>query len=204
MRRILLLLPLITALTVCFAHVGNSSQTGNAVADRLFALAENGTANDVGRFLKAHPEIDRTSMTKALHISATKNSKEVLQLFINAGGDIEDQEGTLLLPEEERNNDADTVPTTPFYDAALNQKYENAKLLVAHGANINATGFEGDTALHSAVMGNNLDFIKFLMSHGADPKMKDVGNHTPCDIAKEPGLTINNRGLVVKLLRYCK
>jgi len=201
MRRILSLLPLITALA---GYVVQPCQAESLVDNNLFVLAEKGTAADVRPFLKAQPEIGSTSITKALHISAINNSKEVLKLFIDAGGDVEDREGTMLLPEDGRASDSDSFSTTPFYDAVSNGKYENAKLLVSYGADVNSTGFEGDTALHAAVLKDNLDFVKFLISHGADPKMKNVANNTPCEIANDPNFTIHNRKSMLKVMNYCK
>lgn len=213
MYRFFLLIPLFMILTGC-AHP-QKMQTENlldkyrhakSAADEaeLYMLAENGTADEVRLFLREHPEISNRSITKALHISAMENDKEVLQIFINTGGDIEDNEGTLLLPEEERSSDSDHFSNTPFYDAVVNRKYENAELLLRYGADVNVIGFEWHTALHYVVSDDNLYFLKLLMSYGADPKMKDVSIQTPCDIVKDTSFNISNRKSKLKIMNYCR
>lgn len=47
---------------------------------------------------------------------------------------------------------------------------ETAKLLIEHGANVNASSFEG-TPLYLAVSKGNLDMVKFLLENGADVNM---------------------------------
>jgi len=212
MRRILLLLPLIIALTVCLAHAGNASQAGNAAADRFFALAEKGSPDDVRRFLNAHPGLDRGSITKALHISAMSNSKEVLQLFINAGGDIGYKYSSFEGSEGGEEGDiCSSFAATPFSDAASSGKYENASLLLQYGANVNDTACSGSgevSILHYAAQMGKLDLIKFLMSKGADPKIKDQNNHTPCQEAKNPsnGAIYDKKQVdeMLKMMKYCK
>ena len=86
---------------------------------------------------------------------------------------------------------------TPLHWAAAKTKrfvrdedYINAnKLLVFHGADVNAKDKRGRTPLHSAVLTNNLEAVKFLVSCGADVDVKDSGGKTPLDVAKEKSNT---------------
>jgi ankyrin repeat protein len=66
------------------------------------------------------------------------------------------------------------TPETPMFQAV--------KLLLEHGANVNATGANGATLLHQ-----NLDrgeaFVRLLVEHGARLDLKDGTGRTPLDIA---------------------
>ena len=60
---------------------------------------------------------------------------------------------------------------------------EAGKLLLAAGANVNATRNNGQTALHGAAQWGWNDFVKFLAGHGADLRAKDQDDITPLDVA---------------------
>lgn len=53
-----------------------------------------------------------------------------------------------------------------------------AKLLLKHGADVNAVNRFGDTALMEPIMGHNLDYIKLLVENGADPFIKNTDGVT--------------------------
>jgi len=53
-----------------------------------------------------------------------------------------------------------------------------------HSFNVNAT-FQGFTALHYAALLNNIESLKVLMDHGADPNLKSVSGHKPIDLVTD-------------------
>jgi len=53
-----------------------------------------------------------------------------------------------------------------------------------HNFNVNAT-FQGFTALHYAALLNNIESLKVLMNHGADPNLKSVSGHKPIDLVTD-------------------
>lgn len=58
------------------------------------------------------------------------------------------------------------------------------RLLIEHGAAINATDKDGLTALHHAAMNeHSTDIIEFLVSHGANVNARTQRGSTPLDIA---------------------
>jgi ankyrin repeat protein len=61
--------------------------------------------------------------------------------------------------------------------------FETAKYLVAHGADVNAVGQFGWTALHSASYQGLNDVIEFLVSKGAKMEVKDELGQTPLSIS---------------------
>ena len=73
-----------------------------------------------------------------------------------------------------------------------------AKLLLAHGANVNAAaGHHGGTVLHRAVIHGDIALTGLLLEHGADPDRQDRSGKTPLHHA-----VTKNRKLVELLLAY--
>jgi ankyrin repeat protein len=59
------------------------------------------------------------------------------------------------------------------------------QICLDHGADINAEGANGDTALHDAVSGRgDLDVIRYLVAHGASLQAKNTRGQTPLDAAR--------------------
>jgi ankyrin repeat protein len=56
---------------------------------------------------------------------------------------------------------------------------ESLKLLLEHGANIHAVNANHDTALHHAARQGNLNIIRYLITKGADPTVKNLDQQTP-------------------------
>jgi ankyrin repeat protein len=75
------------------------------------------------------------------------------------------------------NTDATTVPgfrsdpagveVTPLHEAAFNNEPELVRLLIDHGANVNAATTAGDTALDIAVLAEHIEIAQTLLSSGA-------------------------------------
>eukprot|EP00004_Rigifila_ramosa_P004554 TRINITY_DN15050_c0_g1_i1.p1 TRINITY_DN15050_c0_g1~~TRINITY_DN15050_c0_g1_i1.p1 ORF type:complete len:530 (-),score=41.76 TRINITY_DN15050_c0_g1_i1:40-1629(-) len=56
---------------------------------------------------------------------------------------------------------------------------ETAEILLQHGANVNAQGKHGRTALILCLTHENTRFLTLLLSHGADPNLSDSLGNTP-------------------------
>lgn len=72
----------------------------------------------------------------------------------------------------------------PLHKAAIWGDTQAAKVLLDHGADINATGEDGDTALHRAIAGDHPEMVRFLLSRGADPDLKNRYGQSPRDDAE--------------------
>jgi ankyrin repeat protein len=72
---------------------------------------------------------------------------------------------------------------TPLHEAANHGHYHMAQLLVKHGANVMATGFDDVTPLHDAAMFGNQKLVKMLVEKGADPQFKNKKGKTPQEVA---------------------
>jgi uncharacterized protein len=72
---------------------------------------------------------------------------------------------------------------------ALSQDLDTARLLIANGADVNATQAGGFTPLHQAAAAGARELVILLLEAGADPrKLCDQGK-TPADYARDRGRT---------------
>jgi uncharacterized protein len=73
---------------------------------------------------------------------------------------------------------------TPLHIVSYWGDCEAISILVANGANINATGESGFTALHCAAQMNKPEAIQLLLKLGAKPDIHDSNNLIPLELAK--------------------
>ena len=91
----------------------------------------------------------------------------------------------------------DASGATPLHWAALNGDLEFARLLLEHGADIEAREpGEGLTALHVAAAGGDADIVKLLLERGADAGARDRAGRRPLDVAR-----MSNSAEVADVLR---
>jgi len=107
----------------------------------------------------------------ALHVACRHSLTDVADLLLDRGLDIEAVGHWNMRPLETAAATDTGDPTTVV------------KLLLARGANINAKGFNGHTALHECAFYNRQTMADLLLSRGADPNVKDNDGRTPADLA---------------------
>ncbi len=71
------------------------------------------------------------------------------------------------------------MKVTPLHSALARNDLPVVELLVAHGADVNATQQNGYTPLHEAAQNGNLQAIILLLSHGAKINAKTEDGKTP-------------------------
>ncbi|HVK12418.1 MAG TPA: ankyrin repeat domain-containing protein [Gemmataceae bacterium] len=85
--------------------------------------------------------------------------------------------------------DGGDVPTESIERALLHagnmiwHDPETLRRLIAAGADVNAEAETGDTPLHGAVEAGSLDAVELLISHGADPTVRNDDQRTPLALA---------------------
>jgi ankyrin repeat protein len=78
---------------------------------------------------------------------------------------------------------------TALHYAAFFGDAESVRLLVEHGADVNAFADNelGVHPLNSAVAARNVEAARILLQHGADPNGRTRSGHTPLDVAGANG-----------------
>ena len=77
----------------------------------------------------------------------------------------------------------------PLHSAAAGQHYEIAKLLVEHGALVNAEQEGGFNPLHAACQNGQVEMVKLLLEHGADVNALSGEGRSALHFAQEGGHT---------------
>ncbi|MGH9937204.1 MAG: ankyrin repeat domain-containing protein, partial [Blastocatellia bacterium] len=82
----------------------------------------------------------------------------------------------------------ETMKVTPLHSAAAAKQAGAARLLIAHGANVNAAQAEsGFTPLHEAALNGDMEFAALLLEHGANINAKMKDGKTPLAYALSSG-----------------
>lgn len=135
----------------------------------LLRACSKGNASIVKKLLDAGAPVNGTNGSPALAEAVYRGHKEVVLLLLNRGAQVNMPRG---------------------YSPLLQCHQEDiAKILLDHGADINATNDRGgQTPLHLAAQYGQLSTIKLLLSRGADPTLRTHDGETPLDIAKRYGI----------------
>jgi hypothetical protein len=122
---------------------------------------------------------------------------EALKLLIGAGADLEERDNdkatALVFAAGEGGNDSQSP-----------EQIGAVKLLLEHGAHVDAANLVGDTALHQAARRGYLESIRLLLAHGANRTLRNAHGETALDLAKpgpdHPPMSEARRREVIALL----
>ncbi|XP_013162114.1 PREDICTED: ankyrin repeat domain-containing protein 12 isoform X2 [Papilio xuthus] len=104
----------------------------------------------------AKPPVSLRMQTK---IAIQNSQKDVIQV--------------LTFAEERKRMRMDTTGWTALHDACFQGQQKVVKDLLKGGALVNDKGPNGDTPLFDAVSADNIKLVKLLITHGADPHIKN-------------------------------
>lgn len=107
-----------------------------------------------------------------------------LASYFNQGEIVE-----LLLSKGARLNVAsrNDVRLTPLHGAVSAGSVDIARLLLQHGANVNAVQVAGYTPLHQAAYNGQMEMVELLLAFGAEANARLDSGQTPLDIALDKG-----------------
>ena len=137
-------------------------------------LAVNNNDKSMVRFLLekgADPEAIAANGNKPLYNAAESGYLVIVDLLLSFKASVE-----AFNVEEQR---------TSFYQAVENGHFEVAKLLLRNGADIDARSPTGLTPLFCAINRGDVDFVEYLLEHGANKKIKLDDGQTAEDFAKD-------------------
>jgi ankyrin repeat protein len=139
----------------------------------LYALIRRGDREGLKQLLASDPKLCQArpyGQSLAL-LAVLENQTGILEDLIANGCDLNDG-------DDERG-------LAPLHAAALNDRVEAARLLLAHGARVEAEDRYGDTPLYRAVYAyqGNPEMVKLLLEHGADPAHENQHGVSPLSVA---------------------
>ncbi len=161
--------------------------------DRYFALRNEIHAALVARMVRLLVAHGANVSTKdeegitPLHCAAYKGQKDVVELLIAAGADV----NARTVPDPARDDDMWEnldigyrlrCGVTPLHEAVVSGEPSVVELLIAHGAEVNTADQSGGTPLHyAALRGPNV--VELLVAHGAEVNAVTASGHTPLHYA---------------------
>jgi ankyrin repeat protein len=134
----------------------------DAQRQSLFTAAMEGDLKKANAMLKNSPGLvfsrDSSYGSTALHWAAGKGRKEIVELLLANGADV-----------NAKNKDGET----PLYLAARDGRMDAVELLLTKGADVNAKNKDGETPLYLVAGDGRKDVVELLLAKGADVNAKD-------------------------------
>ena len=128
------------------------------------------------KMLEAKPALDQHSTDgwTALHMAAYFGRKDAVKLLLEAGAPI-------------RARSSNAMNNHPIHAAAAGKRPEIVSILIAAGADVNATQAGGFTPLHAAAQNGDVDMAKELLANGANSNIRADNGQLPLDLALGQG-----------------
>ena len=146
--------------------------TGDGRKSALHFAAEMGNSRAIGLLAAKRADLnvkDKNGDTP-LHLAIRSGSLKAARALIEAGADL---------------SLANNEGVQPLMLAAMKKNGEfMVSLLISHGARINATDQNGDTALHHAAQAGRLPSVRVLLNAGANLKLINRRGYTPEECAR--------------------
>lgn len=143
-----------------------------------------------------------TERRSYLHLACFVGCKEIVELLIKAGANVNIRDCLGLTPMHRccRNNQDEVMRvliqcpdldvnckskdgTTPLHVCAANNAFECAELFIPKVSSIDARDDYGASPLHHAAFNGHNDLIGLLIKHGADVNAEDPQGRTPLHFA---------------------
>jgi hypothetical protein len=137
-------------------------------------LRDNGADPNVNGFINQSP----------LHSAAYYGHLQMVQELLEHKADV-DARGSGQTPLSFMLDDISTAPRTP---SQISQFHNITRLLLEHGADVNAcNGGDLSTPLHMATRNGRVEVVRVLLEHGANVGAEDNDGQTPFQLASSEG-----------------
>lgn len=141
----------------------------------VFEASATGQTNRLRALIEAHPDQASAYANDGFYplgLACFFGHQEAARYLLGMGADV-----------HQRANNAQKVQ--PIHAASAGNHLEIVQMLLAHGADVNATQEGGFVPLHSSAQNGNLAMTKLLLQHGADKTAKTHDGKTARDFALE-------------------
>ena len=147
------------------------NEASDALAEAIESCDADGIREAVaqGASLAVLPDSSSSPLTAALFQFDEPGWKECVETLLELGCPVDGDKGEPPLVE----------CVAHYIDEP--DALRAAQLLVAHGADVNAVNREGTTALFESVTNRNIELVRLLLQHGADPTIKDLNGESALD-----------------------
>jgi len=127
---------------------------------------------------------DKNGATPLHYLVTSPSALDIVSILIRSGANVN-------AAAEGRGNGTPLHEASQWYFEGLDHSVGERliRLLVAHGADINASEYMGKTLLHKAVENDKPDLLALALELGANPYIKDAEGSTPIDMARRLKLT---------------
>jgi uncharacterized protein len=165
-----------------------------------FVGVAHGDAVRFNELLQQHPGLvnARASWQEtAIQAAAQTGQIEIAETLLKAGAPLDictaamlgqaDEVAAMLEqdPAQSHASGAHGIPV--LYYPSIRGHLEIAEQLLSAGAEVDA-GAGGNTPLHGAVLFRQLQMVRWLLAHGADPSLEDYNGKTAYALAVDNGL----------------
>lgn len=151
---------------------GSNLEVGGSIFTALTYATKNGHFEIVVFLINNKADVN-AGFGGALYYAILSDNLKISEFLLNNGANV--------------NDTVDPFGNKPLMQAVYNKSdsFDIVKLLVYHGADINAPNKYGRTALMIAIASNKFKDAKFLVDKGADITKKDNKNRTAFDLLLE-------------------
>lgn len=143
----------------------------------VFAAAATGSLPRLRDLLEEQPDLIRAYAPdgfQPLGLAAFFGAQEAAEYLLKKGAPV--------------NSPSDnSMKVMPLHSAAATRQLEICRLLIEHGADVNAVQADDFTPLHAAAQNGHIELIELLLAHGAQPNVRTSDGRTPLSIAEASG-----------------
>jgi cytohesin len=160
---------------------GKALKAEESSADNgLLDAARDGNIEAVKKHLAAGANVNTERRgTTPLHEASIKGHKEIVELLIAEGGDVNGKN----IYGETALFDMTGEGLYPHFSGSDKGRKEIVEMLIANGADVNAKAEDGRTPLHLSANSGHKEIVEMLIANGADVNAKRDDGQTPIDLA---------------------
>jgi hypothetical protein len=135
---------------------------------QFIGYALSGDLGKVREISSAFPDIVNLKESEhgnvALHVASSKGNEHMSNLLLSMGANPDTQ---------------DIFGNSPLHYAVDKRRDKMVELLIRCGAEVNLRDYRGNTALHTACSNNDIDIVRLLLLHHADPLIGNLEDLKP-------------------------